>query len=679
MKADEVSKKTLRDARLPLLQASLAESDAESSDRCSRPFGGQPLEFYSKTAGRWLPCEVISVRSDLAIKDQRVRIRISYAKGSIAELRVRAPQVVELPDYVPILPRFQADEKWPLVTKVEVLKKWKARSGIGYGCPPEPMPTIVTGKRQDRRFYGKALKDVPRWDPSPADYAFVGEGMLLVFSPDGRRAVRDRDSPMTEAEFQKAQANELPSFTQWLPCGISGSGRQIHIILLSLLCGPQDPFRMHRSCLAGAMGLTIMRVPAATATVSEPAPIFANFAYFTPAVLEPILSGHVDSVSAVVCGISAGIGLEKRRRRKGQRFLPWPLAKLQKLFLGPGPRTVARAHNDGRAKSTRVAQDDVISNGPLNVFENDRGSTGVAVLPNPSVDETKVQWDIVGACIIGACALPAWHVLPIFLDLKIAADPGLPGLTQDTLPIATTAIFVGWLASATMLDKALEIFDQKQLLVLHIIGLLMVVLATVTLPYLTAGNLIVFTAIRFVYGLLMNITALQCMYIQERLPKEQGNQVLVLNSIGYCVATMLMAWSCSGLTLAMDWRFEAIFWCSAPLILALAVGLPDCWKIMQSLPVAVGKKLHNIQKPKPAEVGNGERQNLTFAENRHIVALAVAFLACGCGFYGLNYSAGQLSPDIYMSCILLHGGDILGYLLALTADKYGRNNVQAAV
>ena len=29
--------------------------------------------------------------------------------------------------------------------------------------------------------------------------------------------------------------------------------------------------------------------------------------------------------------------------------------------------------------------------------------------------------------------------------------------------------------------------------------------------------------------------------------------------------------------------------------------------------------------------------------------------------------------------MLLHGGDILGYLLALTADKYGRNNVQAAV
>jgi len=124
---------------------------------------------------------------------------------------------------------------------------------------------------------------------------------------------------------------------------------------------------------------------------------------------------------------------------------------------------------------------------------------------------------------------------------------------------------------------------------------------------------------RFIYGLLMNITALQCIYIQERLPKDQGNQVLVLNSIAYCLVTMLMAWSCSGLTLAMDWRFEALFWCSAPLIFALAVGFSDSWTIVQSLPVAVRKQLRNIQKPSAAEVESGERKNLTFAENRNMV------------------------------------------------------------
>ena len=57
--------------------------------------------------------------------------------------------------------------------------------------------------------------------------------------------------------------------------------------------------------------------------------------------------------------------------------------------------------------------------------------------------------------------------------------------------------------------------------------------------------------------------------------------------------------------------------------------------------------------------------------------MSVGFLACGCGFYGLNYSAGQLSPSVYVSTSLLHGGDIVGYILALSADKYGRNLVQA--
>ena len=60
------------------------------------------------------------------------------------------------------------------------------------------------------------------------------------------------------------------------------------------------------------------------------------------------------------------------------------------LDSGSSLRTIARAHNDGSLKLTQMAQD-VISNSPLNVFENDSGSTGVAVLPNPTVNETKVR------------------------------------------------------------------------------------------------------------------------------------------------------------------------------------------------------------------------------------------------------------------------------------------------
>ncbi|CAL1163594.1 unnamed protein product [Cladocopium goreaui] len=120
------------------------------------------------------------VKADKADKADKVTKNTSKRNARLPLM----VQAVELPDYVPILPRSQDDEKWPLVTKVEVLKKWEAPKR-----PPKPMPQIVTGRRQDRRFYGKALKRVPRWDPRPADYASLPEGMLLVFSQDGRRAI----------------------------------------------------------------------------------------------------------------------------------------------------------------------------------------------------------------------------------------------------------------------------------------------------------------------------------------------------------------------------------------------------------------------------------------------------------------------------------------------------------
>ena len=55
-----------------------------------------------------------------------------------------------------------------------------------------------------------------------------------------------------------------------------------------------------------------------------------------------------------------------------------------------------RARNNGSLKSTQVAQDDIINHGLLNVFENDGGGTGLAVLPKPAVNETKVMVVVLG-------------------------------------------------------------------------------------------------------------------------------------------------------------------------------------------------------------------------------------------------------------------------------------------
>ena len=75
---------------------------------------------------------------------------------------------------------------------------------------------------------------------------------------------------------------------------------------------------------------------------------------------------------------------------------------------------------------------------------------------------------------------------------------------------------------------------------------------------------------------------------------------------------MLMAWSCSGLTLTMDWRFEALFWYGAPLLLALLMD--PSWKMALSLP---SKQLHVQTAPSSAPMGE---ENLSFAEKRNIAA-----------------------------------------------------------
>ena len=175
-------------------------------------------------------------------------------------------------------------------------------------------------------------------------------------------------------------------------------------------------------------------------------------------------------------------------------------------------------------------------------------------------------------------------MLPLCLDFKIARDLRLPELSEETLPITTTAIFVGWLVSAPVLDRALEIFHKKELLVLHVIGLLVVNLATMTLPYLTAGNLVVFTTVRFAHGLLMNITALESVYMAE-----QGPGILVGMNMIYSMVTILMSWSCR-ITTMMDWRLESFLWCSVPMMIGLVIAFPHWRSVVQSFPAAIGKK-----------------------------------------------------------------------------------------
>lgn len=123
--------------------------------------------------------------------------------------------------------------------------------------------------------------------------------------------------------------------------------------------------------------------------------------------------------------------------------------------------------------------------------------------------------------------------------------------------------------------------------------------------------------VRFIYGLLMNFTALQCVYIQERLPAEVSNQGLVLMSLVYTLTVVVMSWSCSGLTLTMDWRMEALLWYAILPMSGLFVAFPDWWNILRSFPMAVASKSRRISWSAQVEEGVKD-DTLTLADKRNI-------------------------------------------------------------
>lgn len=68
------------------------------------------------------------------------------------------------------------------------------------------------------------------------------------------------------------------------------------------------------------------------------------------------------------------------------------------------------------------------------------------------------------------------------------------------------------------------------------------------------GNLTVFLAVRFVYGLLMNTKPVQLMYVLESVGAAASNRALVVECVLYSIITIALAASCGWVTYFLDWR-----------------------------------------------------------------------------------------------------------------------------
>lgn len=235
------------------------------------------------------------------------------------------------------------------------------------------------------------------------------------------------------------------------------------------------------------------------------------------------------------------------------------------------------------------------------------------------------------------------------------------------MPWSATALFAGWLVGSVTLRQALEVFTKDQFLAASSVGLLLCTLATVTLPHLTGGSIYVLAAVRFVTGLLFATGPVGNLYVQDCLPASQRNQAMAFINTAYSIIAIAMAIFC-GATQSLDWRLDALLWCGLPPLLAIAVCFPAPVELLRSIPAAASKR--SAQK--------SESSGMSGSEISGAIKLATCFLACGCGSYGLSYSAGKLSENLYTNSVLLNGADILGYVAVLGADVLGRKAFQSS-
>ena len=214
---------------------------------------------------------------------------------------------------------------------------------------------------------------------------------------------------------------------------------------------------------------------------------------------------------------------------------------------------------------------------------------------------------------------------------------------------------------------------MRQLLVLMAGTMVLLSVGTITLPYIQALSLTMLCMVRLLHGICLNIQGLQIVHITNTFPSRGSQLCCVTNGLYSAVAAM-MSLICGSLTLETDWRLEALLWFGLPMSIGLLLAFPDLWSILQSLPTALTSKVSQVS-VSTCSLEDAHQGELPPEMHKDLVNLAVCFAATVYAYYGLSYSAHALSSNPYTTSILLHGSDIVAYILA-SNTQWDRNRSQ---
>lgn len=285
-------------------------------------------------------------------------------------------------------------------------------------------------------------------------------------------------------------------------------------------------------------------------------------------------------------------------------------------------------------------------------------------------------------------------MLVVFTGPKIADDPH--GFSEETVSVGTSMLYLGWaLASLFVMPLSDKVGRKPILYFMEAVGMVSVSCS------LLAQSPFFYMLALFGTGFFSAASVLGFLLCQELIPSEMrtlNNSVL---NVFFCLFVICIAVLSTKFTSDWDWRAETAFWYSPHLFLTLcgpwvisespsfrtgSTDLPAELPARADEPVANRTEDGTLEPPQdPSRDGGAPAvaesafSRLTGAELR-----GTTLLTCFCwsatvvGYYGLTYSAGNLSDDVSLNTVLLLSIDIFALFVASpVVTAWGAKRVQA--
>jgi len=217
----------------PAFQDPVIQENEVEPDSSVRAYVGQQLEFWSKTACRWIPCEVINVRSDLAIM-VNVKPNTWLTLEDQAK-RIRAFQLHKSPDFSPTKKSLEE------VNDLDDLTNRPQRKGFHVGQPVEYL-SVSAGRWIPSRVTHIDPESSIQLDVKPGCWIPIQhqQGHVRVPVLEADEARQPSEASLLAAHgLTDLQGAELEYYSlnlsAWIPCRIVQQDAQSGCVVIDVL------------------------------------------------------------------------------------------------------------------------------------------------------------------------------------------------------------------------------------------------------------------------------------------------------------------------------------------------------------------------------------------------------------------------------------------------------------